>query len=163
MIVSQSFPNDSLRIANIQHDVYDIALSIMLDAAKRYYRAAIVTVGLKTELYDRVISLGCKDHRPLQWFHDAVAARFRYCFVHEPDLFEAASHGQNEQQMIERRWFGFLRDELDRFFDEWPETSRLICTAMFYPNPDASGIDAEEKLGDLALHEYPFLRKTDSD
>lgn len=157
MIVSHNFPNDSLRIAGIQHDLYDTALSIILNKASYHYRAAVGVVGIETELFERVISLGFKDHRTLQWFHDAVAARFRYRYVHEPDLFEGIENRQNEQQAIENRWFAFIHQELGRFFEEWPQTSRLICTAAFYPNPDPAGIEAEDKLYYLTLHEYPFL------
>ena len=59
MIIGQSFPNDSLRTSDIQHDVHDVALSIILDKAKQHYRVTIITVGFETELLERVISLGC--------------------------------------------------------------------------------------------------------
>ena len=136
MIIGQSFPNDSLRIAEIQRALYSTALSIILSKAREHYRAAVWTVGTETDLYERVTSLGFEDHRTLQWFHDAVAARFRYQYVHEPDLFEGIDDPQSEQQTIETSWFAFIRQEFGRFIEKWPKTSRLICTAAFYPNPD---------------------------
>jgi hypothetical protein len=92
MIVSECFPNDSLRIARIQSSFYWSALSIILTEVKDRYRTAAVIVGVNTELLKRVNSEGLKDHRPLQWLHDAFAAKFRYEYVHEPDLFTRVRH-----------------------------------------------------------------------
>jgi hypothetical protein len=159
MIVSECFPNDSLRIARIQSSFYWSALSIILTEAKDRYRTAAVIVGVKTELLKRVNSEGLKDHRPLQWLHDAFAAKFRYEYVHEPDLIMQINSFENQADQIEKLWFIFLRKECTRFFDCWPYASRLICVAVFFRNPDVSGIAAEDELYNLTLQEYPFLER----
>ena len=161
MIVSKCFPNDSYRIANVQHTLYGSALSIILGEAKHRYRTAASILGVDNELLKRVLLEGITDHRPLQWFHDACAARFRFGYIHEPDLFTQRNSFENEEDHIKNLWIAFLPEECTRFFDQWPYATRLICEAAFFPNPDAVGVAAEEELYQLTLQEYPFLRPSE--
>jgi hypothetical protein len=158
MIICSAFPHDSRRIANIQHNLYHRALDFILGKARERYRDASAIVNVWPELWERVVTQNGIDHRTLQWFHDALAAQFRFKYVHEPDLFEDARYFTSEEQRIEKLWWFFMHDELDRLFDARPSAVRYVCTAAYYPNPDKAGIEAEEELYHLTLAEYPFLQ-----
>lgn len=156
MIVASAFPGDSMRIANIQHDVYSDALGVILRAAVAVYERAERVLGIKTELGELIQTIAL-DHRTVQWFHDAVAGQFRFEYCCNADLFEEVLDPNDPEQDIICRWMRFLYDELERLFDWNYYLPRQILIAVIYKNPDPRGMDAEEKIFDLTLREYSNL------
>lgn len=156
-MIGKLFPQDSKRIASIQHDCYDRGLAVIWNAARDRYTTAVQITGVETELYEHVLHMHGFDHRTIQWFHDALAGQFRYLYVHQPDLFESPDHPDRDEKELASRWMRFLQEEMTRLLDKWPLTARHLCEAACYPNPDKKGIQAEEELYQLTMTEFPFL------
>lgn len=77
MIVAPQFQGDDMALAEMQHDVYADALSIIVRRCKRFARMAIAILGgdSKHPQWDDAPRF---DHRTLQFAHDLLAAAWRY-------------------------------------------------------------------------------------
>ena len=154
MIVGENFFLDSERIAWIQHDVYATSLPKLFVKARAEYRRAESVVGINGEL-GVAFNIESFDHRTLQWLHDAVAARFRFMYCIEGDLFDDRPPVGSDENYIISLWYQFLDQELDRLFKKWLELPRNIGVAACFPNPDPRGNAAEDWLYEMTLLEYP--------
>lgn len=146
-----------MRVAKIQHASYHNALWIILNAARHRFVSAERIVQTRTEL-GRRFDLAVFDHRTLQRFHDALAARFRFRYCMESSLFDPKPDKSDESELINDLWIAFLREELSRLLNTFEELAANIGIAASYPNPEAKGTAAEEYLHELTVAEYPMLK-----
>lgn len=159
MIVGEQFQGDSIRIANIQHDLYDQAFRKIINFAIEKHCEAEQVINVRSDISDKRDSLREKgiDHRTLQWLHDSIAGAFRFNYCLNADLFDdlnASFAGMD----VGQRWLQFLDAELKRLFEQYRQMPRWILEASIYANPDPIGIDAEERLYNMTRHVYPDLR-----
>lgn len=148
MIIAKAFPHDSERLAEIQAGVYGQALFTILGVAFREYRRAKLLLGVTTEI-DQEILPSFIDHRTLQWIHDALAAQYRYDYISNQDLFAPTQTQQEMDADFTRGWIAFIEREIHRIGERHLTTYRDICVAVFFPNPDRRGIEAEDRLYEL--------------
>lgn len=152
MILTKLFPEDSIQIADLQHDDYRESLTTIYKMAKSEYQRAELIFGVHTEL-GNMLDIERFDHRTLQWFHDAIAGQFRFNYCYKGNQFENLVDGAD----ILSRWRKFLLAEIQGLFIKFFELPRQILTATHFANPDPQGIAAEEYLYQLTLREYPNL------
>ncbi|WP_180127349.1 MULTISPECIES: hypothetical protein [unclassified Acinetobacter] len=157
MIVGERFTGDSMRIAWIQHDVYGSSLSTIFDKAKEHYKRAKLVLDIETDLGKRLDNTNKFDHRTLQWFHDAIAGKFRFIYCTQGDLFASETENSSQESDIILTWQRFLIKELERLFLQHVELPRQICTAAIFANPNPRGIAAEDYLYEFTLIEYRDL------
>lgn len=158
MIVGHSFEEDSTRIGWIQHDMYGESLRHIVTCAEKAYRHAQVVLGTETEVGKKLPVMGF-DHRSVQYFHDKVAAQFRYKYIVEGDLADYALLADlAETERVQVAWQRFLRAEMPRLLHDHPVLSRLILVSALFPNPSPEGIAAENELHDyMSEIGYPYL------
>lgn len=112
MIVSEYFPGDNLRVAWYQHDVYGPALQIIVGMATDAYLVHSQKVRLNDEISDLLGKLKHVDHRSFQYFHDLIAAYYRYKFCRQYVLpLEGFVSPQSEQEW-QGHWLKFLQSEM---------------------------------------------------
>ena len=117
MIVAEYFPEDNMKVAWYQHDVYGPALWIIKKMVIEDYLEHSYKVGLFDEVTNFLEILRGFDHRPFQYFHDLIAAYYRYLFCRQYVLpFEGFVNPQNGQEWQEH-WLDFLRSEMDKLLD----------------------------------------------
>lgn len=78
MIYVEWFENDPMWIRDIQGKVYWEYIAYPYHLAKEKYLEAERILGIETEIGAKCKVIEGGDHRFLQHFHDAIAAKFRY-------------------------------------------------------------------------------------
>ncbi|MFL9538635.1 hypothetical protein ACKEQL_08440 [Acinetobacter baumannii] len=150
MWVFEMFPNDPMKIAMIQHDLYSEYLPIIFEKAKREYLRAEFIVGIETELGKNLREASRFDHRTIQEFHDVIAGKFRLNWValknQQFDLFEEPKPVSEDPSDVAHQWKAFLESELEAIFKESPCLVKYICIATMYANPDKRGCKAEDQM-----------------
>lgn len=147
MFVYDRFENDPIWVQMLQHDLYGGIVSLPFELARESYLKGERTVGIETQL-----GIDCRkkqhiDHRILQFFHDAIAAKFRFktkndLIMQSPITLEGCSF----EDVIKQRWLHFYNKQVEALLDDHPDLLRQILIACTYPNPDKRGIDAEENI-----------------
>ena len=148
MIIAKAFPHDSVRLAEVQSEVYGQALFTIFGVAFREYRRARFILGIRTEL-DLEVPPSSLDHRTLQWLHDALAAQYRYDYIPDTDLFAPPKSQYEMDKDFTRGWIAFIEHEIRKIGERHLTLYRDVCLAVFFPNPDRLGIEAEHRLYEL--------------
>ncbi|QGG48049.1 hypothetical protein [Heliorestis convoluta] len=159
MIPGEYFDEDNNWVIDIQHGVYSRVVVDMIWFARNAYRHAEQTIGVSTELGKNMYA-STFHYRGLQYFHDMIAARFRYKYANEiePCLPGLLDDFTDEERVL-ILWNEFYPDEVKRLFLRYPELPRLIVTAAVYNNPDRRGIEAEEWIYQIINDAYPETRE----
>lgn len=154
MIISEQFSGDSLDIADIQHNNYSQALRTIVKSAIEAHRHSKEDCELG-KLGD---ILNVFDHRPIQWFHDLIAAAFRFTYLAKFDFSIRTPSDLVSVASVTEQWLRFLSLELGQVFKRNSDLPRLILVAILYPNPDRRGMEAEDQIYEFARHLYPYLK-----
>lgn len=158
MIVCELFFLDSMRIANIQHDVYYPSCRRILNLAITKHRDAELIIGERSALSDYRDAIEEYDHRTLQWFHDCIAGAFRLDYCFNGDLFRYLDLDLNDEAVIKELWFSFLDKELERLMRCHLYLPRLILKSVIFAYPDPIGIKANDEIYELTRTLYSDLR-----
>lgn len=159
MVLGKRFPNDSERLAELQASVYDKALSLILGLALHEYRRAKLILGVTTDIEPCTLPSSF-DHRTLQWIHDALAAQYRYNHIQDTDLFLPAKSQKESDADFIKGWLDhFIEHELRKIGESNLDMYRDICAAVFFPNPDLRGIEAEDRLYEITLKCFEPLHR----
>jgi hypothetical protein len=159
MIVSNYFEYDSTKIGWVQHDVYGYVIFDLFDIAKRIYHDGECVVGITTQLTRDSRDTRRFAHRTLQYFHDTIAAQFRYEYIFhkcEGPLFHTFDNSSEEKEIVLLLWKEYYPKELERLAERYPSITRLILTSATYPDPDRRGIEAVEDILIRLRNEYQF-------
>lgn len=144
MIIGSRFDNDPLWVQQLQHDLYWSVVVLPFEMARKIYLKAEKTIGAETQLGQDCRDNDRIDHRVLQYFHDAIATKFRYesrnsFEMHLPGILD----GITEDDYIKQRWLRYFERQIECIFDEYLGLPRQIVIAVTYRNPDERGKDAE--------------------
>lgn len=161
MMIGNQFDNDPDWIQQIQHDLYWSVVTIPYATAREKYIKAERIIGIETQLGQDCRDMDRIDHRVLQYFHDAIATRFRYEFN---DPFQkrlpCILEGNTEEEDIKRKWIRFYNEQIECLFDEYQDLPRQTLIAGTYPNPDERGKDAEDSIYTTCLKFNSHLEGT---
>lgn len=117
MIIGECFPEDNLTVARYQHDVYMLAVRIIVDLATEIYLDHSNKVGLNDEFSDFLGRQMSFDHRPFQYFHDLIAAYYRYRYCRQYVLpLEGLVSPQSKQEWQDH-WLIFLKSEMVKLLE----------------------------------------------
>ncbi|MBN2053813.1 hypothetical protein JW905_02745 [bacterium] len=154
MIIGAQFEgDDNLVLMELQSRWYGNSLGMIVAHATDHYRYAQRLLGMVSETGQKLAALRGFDHRPLQYFHDMLAAAFR--------LHLKRSGQTPADEDLEYTWGRFLAMRLDSLYEEY-EVVRAVADAICYPNPDERGMAAEEILYNAAQNELERLRPNQS-
>jgi hypothetical protein len=146
MIVGSKFDGDDDDPTKwLQHDVYGVALSIILDGCRAYARLAMPLTGEDVTLR-RFLNLDGVDHRTLQDAHDLAAAWWRFrTGRHYPvlPLVPERDGGKGCQE----EWLAGLRTEVASWvYEPW-----LVRALIVAPSTSGGRDDGEAEDGVLFL------------
>jgi len=159
MIICNRFPEDNMTVAKYQHDVYGPAVGIIVGLATETYLEHSKRVGLNDEISDFLERFDYFDHRPFQFFHDLIAAYYRYRYCRQYALpFEGYISPQNEQEWQDH-WLNFLKSEMIELLANGFEFD-LASLALLY-HTDYGYVLEERLLLKLADHYLEKTRKLD--
>ncbi len=152
MIVATYFEgDDGTEIAWKQHNVYHIALWIIVDTCNRFTRFARAT--LEEESKSNWGTVEDFDHRTLQRAHDFLAATWRFRNDFRQLELSLAKHSETHVPCTpESLWIFWLRDELKKWISE-PDMIRYVQLILTNQNQPI-GYKAEDKLGQSLLYRF---------
>lgn len=166
MWIFEMFPNDPMKIAMIQHDLYSEYLPIIFEKAKREYLRAEFIVGIETELGKNLREASRFDHRTIQEFHDVIAGKFRLNWValknQQFDLFKEPKPVSEDPSDVAYQWKIFLESELETIFNDAPDLIKQVCLATIYANPDKRGCEAEDRIYEYTQRYKDFFNDSAS-
>jgi|LSQX01.1.fsa_nt_gb hypothetical protein len=145
MIISCYFKDDPVWIQNLQYDLYWDIISLPFSMARETYLRAEKILGIATQLGKDCLQKDGIDHRVLQYYHDTIAAKFRYEYVEEFGIQVLSTLLSDDAfgEEIKQRWVHFFTNKIRFMLDDYPHLARQILIAVTYPNPDKRGKDAE--------------------
>lgn len=145
MIFGSHFINDPDWVQDLQHDLYWSIVLYPFELARNIYLTAEKTLGTITQLGQDCLDKNNIDHRVLQYFHDTIAAKFRFEYIND---FEMTSHdiqdGVSKEDDTKHKWLLFFKKQTEDIFNEYQNLPRQVLIACTYPNPDNRGKDAED-------------------
>lgn len=145
MILGSRFKNDPVWIQDLQHDLYWGIVAQPFEMARTLYLRAEKIIGIETQIGKNCKVKGDLDHRVLQYFHDAIAMKFRYESRNNIEIHpEVSLDGVADDDDIKQTWLRFYKRGIDNLFEEHLNLPRQILIAATYPNPDKRGKDAED-------------------
>jgi len=164
MIMSDRFYNDPFWVQRLQNDLYMGIVSLPFDIARKLYLNAEQILVAETQLGQDCTYIVGIDHRTLQSFHDAIAAKFRYenrndFEMHLPGILG----GITEDDYIKQRWLRFYRNQIGRLFYEYKNLPREIIIAVTYRNPNEKGKKAEDNIDIISNSIYSSIKEKEKD
>jgi hypothetical protein len=162
MIIGSQFNNDPVWVQELQHDLYWSVVILPFELARKIYIEAEKTLGIDTELGQDCRDRHSIDHRVLQYFHDAIATKFRYEYrndfeMHLPGILD----GITEEDDIKKRWISYFKKQAESILVENHGLPRQIVIAATYPNPDERGKDAEDYICRICDNMNSFIKENE--
>jgi hypothetical protein len=154
MILSNQFSGDSKQVADAQHDVYYVALNIIVKNCNRL--ALFATRLVQTEKYNDWGLISQFDHRTLQFQHDLLATAWRYRSNAAQEILDL----NGSELDIGKEWLEWLANEVQSWIDR-PEFVRLVQIILTNQN-SVLGYEAEAMLN-LAIMDYFYDVPWDSE
>ncbi len=147
MMICNRFKNDPDWIQQLQHDLYWSVVILPFEMAKPIYLKAERTLGIETQLGKDCRDVGKIDHRAFQFFHDAIATKYRYELEHPLQYrLPCIIDGETEEDDIKKEWFYFYKKQIEHLFDDYQNLPQQILVAGTYPDPDERGRIAENNI-----------------
>lgn len=120
MLMYDMFDGDDMNVAKMQHDVYDQALSLIIDGCRTHYTNACTLTGAQCRWpVDLAI-----DHRTLQDAHDILGGTWRWR-VDPPEKLlpmQAAPQGDTSASS----WLRWLKSEIE----SWAAVPNLVLSVV---------------------------------
>lgn len=159
MIIGDFFDNDPIWIQKLQHDLYWGIVARPFFIAREKYLNAEKILGINTQLGEDCRAIDSIDHRVLQGFHDIIAARFRYDFVKEFNMYSLGSLFEDKTLVdeIKQKWLRFFEYRINFIFDDYFHLPKQVLIAVTYPNPDNRGKDAEDIIQYICENMYQIF------
>ncbi len=156
MIIGERFNGDLLFVQDMQHDFYNRFIGTIFYKAKMKYLAALKVIDIDTQLGKDIKDKESMDHRPIQYMHDVIAARFRY--IHRERLNQCSIQGVfsdwPDEVFFKDVWYRYYAHYIEQLYEQYPNMISIVLIATTYPNPNPLGIDAEDTIYQIMK---PFL------
>lgn len=152
VIISTYFDGDhDHEMKNLQHEVYNQAISQLASRCREYHIAAAKLICDPFEYKSAVAGLDTFDHRCLQAAHDHLAAHWRMSV----GAVYPVLPGLRNERLAQREWLDWLHHEVERWRDECPHIVRAVCDVLANENRPA-GYRAEAQLKSALAQRYPL-------
>lgn len=146
MITGEDFEGDNPSYIKLQSAAYNDALRVIVNVVAQNLLDSQTAERL--HLAQELKGIRYIDHRPLQFFHDCIAAVARHEKIDQGDQDDLKNHWTRDA------WLNELTQRLRKLIDSNPQLPEYIAASIITPNPSYLGVQPEECIDFIILSEY---------